>query len=111
MVGDELERELFVLRKTVEAEKDAKLPAERAFDFYTCSLSNKTIIYKVPMGTCTYAYTHAHRCRRTHMLMHTYAHAHRSTRTHANIYTHSRTGHASLRGGGLLFHGPGEPRL
>eukprot|EP00200_Dunaliella_tertiolecta_P000313 CAMPEP_0202365904 /NCGR_PEP_ID=MMETSP1126-20121109/16736_1 /ASSEMBLY_ACC=CAM_ASM_000457 /TAXON_ID=3047 /ORGANISM="Dunaliella tertiolecta, Strain CCMP1320" /LENGTH=1645 /DNA_ID=CAMNT_0048960861 /DNA_START=31 /DNA_END=4971 /DNA_ORIENTATION=+ len=46
VVGDELERELFVLRKAVEAERDAKLPAEKASDFYTCSLSNKTIIYK-----------------------------------------------------------------
>lgn len=47
VVGDELERELFVLRKAVEAEKDAKLPADKAFDFYTCSLSCRTIIYKV----------------------------------------------------------------
>ncbi|KAF5828828.1 hypothetical protein DUNSADRAFT_16998 [Dunaliella salina] len=46
VVGDELERELFVLRKAVEAEKDAKLPADKASDFYTCSLSNRTIIYK-----------------------------------------------------------------
>jgi len=50
VTGDELERELFVLRKAVEAEKDAKLPADKASDFYTCSLSNKTIIYKVCIG-------------------------------------------------------------
>jgi glutamate synthase (ferredoxin) len=47
MTGDELERELFVLRKAVEKEKDSQLPEGPASDFYTCSLSNRTIVYKV----------------------------------------------------------------
>lgn len=46
VVGDELERALFVLRKRVERARDAALPADRAFDFYTCSLSGRTIVYK-----------------------------------------------------------------
>lgn len=46
-LGDELERELFVLRKLIEKEKNAKLPAEFAPDFYVCTLSNRTITYKV----------------------------------------------------------------
>lgn len=44
-VGDELERELFMVRKLVEREK-ASLGAA-ADDFYVCSLSNRTIVYKV----------------------------------------------------------------
>lgn len=47
VVGDELERELFLLRKRVEKEKVKHMSADLAFDFYTCSLSNRTIIYKV----------------------------------------------------------------
>lgn len=43
--GDELERELFVTRKIVENEKAAQMGKD-AMDFYVCSLSNKTIIYK-----------------------------------------------------------------
>lgn len=46
-LGDELERELYLLRKLVEKEKNAKLPAAQAFDFYMCTLSNRTIVYKV----------------------------------------------------------------
>ncbi|KAJ9505421.1 hypothetical protein QJQ45_026361 [Haematococcus lacustris] len=46
MVGDELERELFILRKQVEKEKYKRLPADKAFDFYTCSLSTRTMVYK-----------------------------------------------------------------
>lgn len=47
MVGDDFERELFIVRRQVEREKNAKLPADVAFDFYTCSLSTRTIVYKV----------------------------------------------------------------
>lgn len=45
-VGDELERELFLLRKLVENAKNVALPAEFAPDFYMCSLSSRTIVYK-----------------------------------------------------------------
>jgi hypothetical protein len=45
--GDDLERELFIVRKLVEKEKAGRLAADKAFDFYTCSLSTRTIVYKV----------------------------------------------------------------
>ncbi|KAG2445645.1 hypothetical protein HXX76_000255 [Chlamydomonas incerta] len=45
-VGDELERELFLVRKLVEKAKNAALPAEFAPDFYICTLSSRTIVYK-----------------------------------------------------------------
>ncbi|GIL47362.1 hypothetical protein Vafri_4198, partial [Volvox africanus] len=45
-VGDELERELFVVRKLVENAKNAALPADVASDFYVCTLSSRTIVYK-----------------------------------------------------------------
>lgn len=45
-VGDAFERELYILRKQVEKERNKRLPAEQAFDFYTCSLSTRTIVYK-----------------------------------------------------------------
>lgn len=45
--GDDLERELFILRKLVERAKASGLPADVAPDFYICSLSNRTIVYKV----------------------------------------------------------------
>ncbi|GIL70387.1 hypothetical protein Vretimale_3573 [Volvox reticuliferus] len=45
-VGDELERELFVVRKLVENAKNAMLPADVGSDFYLCSLSSRTIVYK-----------------------------------------------------------------
>lgn len=44
--GDELERELFIVRKLVEKERNATFDAETAFDFFTCTLSNRTIVYK-----------------------------------------------------------------
>jgi glutamate synthase (ferredoxin) len=43
--GDELERELFIVRKLMEKEKAAAL-GEDHWDFYACSLSNRTIVYK-----------------------------------------------------------------
>ena len=57
LVGDDLEREMFILRKLIEsekaarigavtAEKDPKAQADAA-DFYVCTLSNKVIVYKV----------------------------------------------------------------
>jgi glutamate synthase (ferredoxin) len=46
-LGDDLERELFIVRKLVEKEKVGRLAADKAFDFYTCSLSTRTIVYKV----------------------------------------------------------------
>lgn len=46
LTGDELERELFIVRKLVEKEKNAAFDAETAFDFFTCTLSNRTIVYK-----------------------------------------------------------------
>lgn len=45
--GDELERELFIVRKLVEKAKAVEFEdAEAAFDFFTCTLSNRTIVYK-----------------------------------------------------------------
>lgn len=44
--GADLERELFILRKLVERAKASKMAAEVAPDFYICSLSNKTMVYK-----------------------------------------------------------------
>ena len=49
-VGDELEREMFILRKLVEKEKAKALPADVAPDFYICTLSNRTIVYKVSVS-------------------------------------------------------------
>lgn len=46
LTGDALERELFIVRKLVEKEKAAAFDVETAFDFFTCSLSNRTIVYK-----------------------------------------------------------------
>lgn len=46
LTGDELERELFIVRKLVEKEKLQAFDAETAFDFFTCTLSNRTIVYK-----------------------------------------------------------------
>lgn len=43
--GDELERELFIVRKRMEKEKAAAL-GEDHWDFYACTLSNRTIVYK-----------------------------------------------------------------
>lgn len=43
--GDELERELFIARKLVEKAKVGPL-GQFAPDFYLCSLSNRTIVYK-----------------------------------------------------------------
>jgi glutamate synthase (ferredoxin) len=45
--GDDLEREMFILRKLVEKAKSAEMPAEFAPDFYICTLSNRTMVYKV----------------------------------------------------------------
>ena len=43
--GADLERELFILRKLIEREKAAL--GNASDDFYVCSLSNRTIVYKV----------------------------------------------------------------
>uniref|UniRef100_A0A383V5K3 glutamate synthase (ferredoxin) n=1 Tax=Tetradesmus obliquus TaxID=3088 RepID=A0A383V5K3_TETOB len=43
--GDELERQLFIVRKLIERAKTAAMGAA-AEDFYACSLSNRTIVYK-----------------------------------------------------------------
>ena len=47
--GADLERELFIVRKLIEREKAALGAA--ADDFYICSLSNRTIVYKVRAET------------------------------------------------------------
>jgi glutamate synthase (ferredoxin) len=44
--GPELEREMFILRKLIEQEKTRAMPAEAASDFYICTLSNNSIVYK-----------------------------------------------------------------
>lgn len=43
--GDDLERELFIVRKLVEKAKAAQM-GDAASDFYLCTLSNRTIVYK-----------------------------------------------------------------
>lgn len=43
--GDDLERELFIVRKLIERQKTAAMGAA-APDFYVCTLSNRTIVYK-----------------------------------------------------------------
>lgn len=43
--GADLERELFIVRKLIEREKAAL--GDASDDFYVCSLSNRTIVYKV----------------------------------------------------------------
>lgn len=57
MTGDDLEREMFILRKLIEKEKAKRIsdtPAEQdnkavadAADFYICTLSNRVMVYKV----------------------------------------------------------------
>jgi glutamate synthase domain-containing protein 1 len=58
VTGPELEREFFILRKLMEGEKARRISAAAAdqeppragpsaADFYICSLSGKTIVYKV----------------------------------------------------------------
>lgn len=48
VAGRELERELFILRKLIEKEKILRFAAAGAepADFYICTFSNKTIVYK-----------------------------------------------------------------
>jgi glutamate synthase (ferredoxin) len=46
LTGDALERALFVARKAVEKAARAAFDADTAFDFFTCSLSSRTIVYK-----------------------------------------------------------------
>ena len=50
--GDDLERELFIARKLVERAKVAAM-GEAAADFYICTLSNRTIVYKVSDSSCS----------------------------------------------------------
>lgn len=48
--GDELEREMFILRKVIEKAKFAKIAKDgmsALSDFYICTMSSKTICYKV----------------------------------------------------------------
>ena len=46
--GPELEREMFILRKLIEKEKTHRIAAAGGdpADFYICTLSNRTIVYK-----------------------------------------------------------------
>ena len=53
--GEELEREMFVLRKVIEKAKFAKLKQDGMSplsDFYICTMSSKTICYKVGLNSC-----------------------------------------------------------
>lgn len=47
--GAELEREMFILRKLIEKEKTERIAALGGdpADFYICTMSNRTIVYKV----------------------------------------------------------------
>ena len=52
--GEELEREMFVLRKVIEKAKFAKLKQDGMsplLDFYICTMSSKTICYKVGLNS------------------------------------------------------------
>lgn len=53
--GDDLERELFILRKLIEKKKAQEM-GEDAADFYVASLSDKTIVYKVSRSLCCCAW-------------------------------------------------------
>ena len=46
--GPELEREMFILRKLIEKAKTHRIAAAGGdpADFYICTLSNRTIVYK-----------------------------------------------------------------
>lgn len=46
VIGDELERQLYMVRKLIEKKKNAVMGAHAA-DFYFCSLSSRTMVYKV----------------------------------------------------------------
>ncbi|KAL6774556.1 GSF1 [Auxenochlorella protothecoides x Auxenochlorella symbiontica] len=46
LAGDDLERELFIVRKLIERRSERELGPELAPDFYFCSLSCRTIVYK-----------------------------------------------------------------
>lgn len=50
--GEELEREMFILRKVIEKAKAAKLREglDGLSDFYIVTMSSKTIVYKVQLG-------------------------------------------------------------
>ena len=51
--GEELEREMFILRKVIEKAKNAKIKQDGVSplsDFYICTLSSKTICYKVRLA-------------------------------------------------------------
>lgn len=53
--GDELEREMFILRKVIEKAKFAKIAKEGESplsDFYICTMSSKTICYKASTVRC-----------------------------------------------------------
>ena len=52
--GEELEREMFILRKVIEKAKFAKLKQDGMSplsDFYICTMSSKTICYKVGLNS------------------------------------------------------------
>ena len=53
--GAELEREMFILRKLIEKEKMERIAALGGdpADFYICTMSNRTIVYKVLLQTVT----------------------------------------------------------
>ena len=44
--GNDLEREMFILRKLIEKERNNTM-GEQGLEFYICSLSCTTIVYKV----------------------------------------------------------------
>jgi glutamate synthase (ferredoxin) len=52
--GAELEREMFILRKLIEKEKTTRIAAAGGdpADFYICTMSNRTIVYKARTCAC-----------------------------------------------------------
>ena len=68
--GDELEREMFILRKVIEKAKAAKLADDKMSglsDFYICTMSAKTICYKVGLEQAVTCLTRAATCVNSRM--------------------------------------------
>jgi glutamate synthase domain-containing protein 1 len=110
LVGDDLERELFIVRKQVEKARAGRLPADMAFDFYTCSLSTRTIVYKVWFWGAGVG-----RWGAAHMLHASLATAGTSTSTSKHTFAshapHIPPGHAPFRGARRLLQGSAGPSV
>jgi hypothetical protein len=97
MVGEDLEREMFILRKLVERAKDAQMKPADAEDFYVCTLGSKTIVYKA-RARAPHARKRTTPCLPVPDTHHTHACANPPT-----------AGHAPLRRRRRVLRGPQEP--